>query len=51
MYVYYFLLLLFYRYMLKTFSKDPNYWDNLAKNELINDDTKSEKLKIKYEHI
>ncbi|VVC27875.1 Hypothetical protein CINCED_3A004199 [Cinara cedri] len=34
-------------FMLTAFSKDPNYWDTLAKNELTYQSMKSEKFKIR----
>lgn len=37
--------------MLSTFSTDPNYWDELALNELLNNSNYSEKIKIKYANI
>lgn len=34
--------------MLATFSKDPNYWDTLATNELTSNSSNTEKFKITY---
>lgn len=35
--------------MLATFSMDPNYWDALANNELLNKSGTTEQIRIKYE--
>lgn len=37
--------------MLATFSMDPNYWDTLAKNELLKKSGITEQIRIKYEDI
>lgn len=34
------------KFMLTTFSKDPNYWDTLATNELLSKSSNTEKFKI-----
>jgi len=37
--------------MLTTFDTDPNYWDTLATNELLNSTSSTEKFRITYEII
>lgn len=45
------IIFLFYRFMVKTFGTDPDYWDVVAKNEFSNKSLGTEKQRIKYEYI
>lgn len=42
-------MFLFNRFLMSTPNKDPNYWDDLAKNELINN-AYSKQLRLRYEN-
>lgn len=42
-------MFLFNRFMISTSTKDPNYWDAAAKNELTND-AHHQTLRMRYEN-
>lgn len=43
-------MFLFNRFLKSELNTDPNYWDDLAKNELIND-AHSKGARLRYENI